>query len=414
MGILSDFQAFRNSRKQQLQYAQMMNGSIPIFTQFGADVYASDIVQQAVNCIVSELSKLQPQHVRENAYDVTPVTDSQIQWVLENPNTYMTTKDFLEKISWNLLLKFNSFIIPHFVNGQLMALYPISPEAVTFYEDNKTGYLLVGFKFGNNDETILDYKDVIHIRYRYAKNELMGGNQNGNPDLDSLLKILQVNHTLIEGLEKNLKMGYAIQGVVQGKTMMNDKALKQNLEQIIDILESNKNGFLMLDSTTSFMPFSRNIQAIDPNVLQFIDSKILRNWSISLPILTGDYTKEQYEAFYQKAIEPIVISFSQAFTKCLFSDREKGFGNKIRFYTEELSFLSTQQKLEFVKEVAGRGALTNGKILSIFGINALHAGPTANKRFMSLNYVDVDIANQYQLNNAGAKADKNTGGEKNE
>ena len=47
-----------------------------------------------------------------------------------------------------------------------------------------------------------------------------------------------------------------------------------------------------------------------PIITKFIDEKILRNYGVSLPILTGDYTKEQYEAFYQKALEPLINTTS--------------------------------------------------------------------------------------------------------
>ena len=79
------------------------------------------------------------------------------------------------------------------------------------------------------------------------------------------------------------------------------------------------------------------------------------------------------------------------------------FGNSIRIYPEELIFLSTTQKLEFVKMVGERGALTNNKILQLFGLPPYKGGDV---RLQSLNYVDVEIANEYQLANAGSAAVK--------
>ena len=50
--------------------------------------------------------------------------------------------------------------------------------------------------------------------------------------------------------------------------------------------------------------------------------------------------------------------------------------------------------------MADRGALTNNQLLGIFGIPPYEGGDV---RYMSLNYCDVNIANQYQLNKAGAE-----------
>ena len=93
------------------EYADILNGFTPIYSQFGSDIYASDVVQQAINCIVSELKKLTPQHVRTVDGDVQPIK-SNIQSVLNAPNEVMTTSEFIEKIIWNLYLNYNSFIVP--------------------------------------------------------------------------------------------------------------------------------------------------------------------------------------------------------------------------------------------------------------------------------------------------------------
>ena len=41
-----------------------MNGYTPVFSQFGNDVYASDIVQNAISIICNDMSKLLPKHIR--------------------------------------------------------------------------------------------------------------------------------------------------------------------------------------------------------------------------------------------------------------------------------------------------------------------------------------------------------------
>ena len=88
-----------------------MNGFAPIFTQFGTNIYASDVVVQALKCIVDEMKKLNPTHVRYNGSDPVPVK-STVQDVLNNPNPLMTTNEFLEKMVWLLLMNYNAFIIP--------------------------------------------------------------------------------------------------------------------------------------------------------------------------------------------------------------------------------------------------------------------------------------------------------------
>ena len=84
------------------KFAPTMNGFAPIYTQFGTNIYASDVVQQALKCIVDEMKKLNPMHVRYINNDPNPVKGS-VQDVLENPNELMTTSEFIEKTTWLLL-----------------------------------------------------------------------------------------------------------------------------------------------------------------------------------------------------------------------------------------------------------------------------------------------------------------------
>lgn len=395
-------------------YADILNGFTPIYSQFGSNIYASDVVQQAINCIVSEIKKLRPQHIREiieSGSDITSV-NSDIQKVLRQPNEIMTAADFLEKITWQLFFNYNSFIIPTYYTWKddkgnfqrrYTGLYPVQPAQVDFIQDAKND-LYVKFRFVNNYETTLKYSDVIHIRYRYSVSDYMGGNEAGQPDNAALLKTLSLNDTLLNGVAKAMKASYAINGVVKYKTLMDDGKTEAALKELEKKLQNNESGFLPLDISGEFTPIQNKIQLVDADTLKFIDEKILRHFGVPLPILTGDYTKQQYEAFYQKTIEPLVIAYSQAFTKGLFTQREQSYGNKIQFYPKDLIFMSTDQTLQMVNLLGASGALYENEKRVAFGLRPLPE--LEGKRLQSLNYVDASIANKYQVGNDG-----NTGGE---
>lgn len=380
----------------------MLNGYTPIFSQFGDDIYASDVVQQAISCIALEIKKLQPTHIK-NDVDVISISGN-IQNVLNNPNPIMTKSDFLEKIIWNLFLKSNSFIIPFYEVGRLTSLYPVDPTSVIFLQDN-TENLFIKFVFSNNYETILKYSDVIHIRHKFSKNEFMGGNESGQFDKEHLLDTLQLNKNLLEGITKNIKTGYSLNGVVKYNTMLDDGTMQENLKALEEKIKNSESGFLAMDLKGEFIPLSRNIQTIDEPTLKFVDEKILRNFGVSLPILLGDYTKEQYEAFYQKTLEPIIISLSDAFTKGIFTKREIEFSNKIVFYSKELIFMNTSQKLEMIRLLGDSGAMYENEKREAFGLKPLRE--LAGIRMQSLNYVNVDIAQSYQLNTEGGEENRN-------
>lgn len=394
------------------KWAQQLNGYTPIFSQFGTDIYASDVVQQAVKCIVDEMKKLNPTHIRYTGNDPVPI-NGDIQRVLNNPNPLMTTSEFLEKITWLLLLNYNVFILPTYYvwtdesgteQRRYDGLYPLKPTQVTFIED-PSGQLYVNMRFENNFETTIKYDNLIHIRYNFSVNEYMGGDVSGQPDHAPLLNTLELNHTLLQGVAKAMKASYAINGVVKYNTMMDDGKTEAALKELEQKLNNSESGFLPLDLKAEFTPLEHKVSLVDEATLKFVDEKILRNWGVPLPILTGNYTKAQYEAFYQKTLEPLIISISQAFTKKLFTDREKSFGNQIKLYPKDLIFMTVEQTLEMVNMLSNTGSIYENEKRVAFGLRPLPE--LEGKRYMSLNWVDVDIANQYQIDKAKGNTTKN-------
>ena len=367
----------RKSPKKQ-KWAQMLNGYTPIFSQFGTNIYASDVVQQAVKCIVDEMKKLNPTHIRYNRNDPVPVSGT-IQTLFNDPNPVMTTSEFLEIISWMLLLNYNAFILPTYYiytnkDGTQVrvydGLYPLKPTFVEFIED-ESNRLYVKMRFENNFETTIPYSDLIHIKYNYSVNEYMGGDVSGQPDHKPVLDTLQLNQTLLEGVAKAMKASYAVNGVVKYNTMLDDGKTEAAMQELETKLRNTESGFLPLDLKSEFTPLERSTQLVDEATLKFIDEKILRNWGVPLSILTGDYTKEQYAAFYQKTLEPLIISISQAFTKKLFTRRERAFGNEIRLYPKDLIFMTVDQTLEMVNMLSNTGSIYENEKRVAFGLQPL-------------------------------------------
>ncbi len=95
MGLFDYFK----KRIKNYNMTKMLNGDRAVFTQFGNDVYASDVVLNCVRCIATEISKLQPKHIRTDSNSgIQKEVNSDLNRLLKfGPNPLMTTSDFLEK-----------------------------------------------------------------------------------------------------------------------------------------------------------------------------------------------------------------------------------------------------------------------------------------------------------------------------
>lgn len=396
------FDKFFKKQPKNSEFAKTLNGFMPIYSQFGTNIYASDVVQQALKCIVDEVKKVNPMHVRYVNSDAIPVK-STVQDVLDYPNDLMTTSEFIEKVTYLLLLNYNVFILPIYytwidkkTNAERRSyeqLYPLNPTQVDFIQDD-SGELYVKFWFWNGETTTIKYSNVIHIRYNYSVNEYMGGNELGQPDNDALLKTLELNNTLLTGIAKAMKASYSVNGIVKYNTLLDDGKTEQALHDLENKLKHNESGFLPLDLKSEFTPISKSANIIDDKTLKFVDEKILRTWGIPVEILNGNYSKETYESFFQKSIEGLIKAFSQAFTKKLLTPRERSYGNRIEFYAEDLIFMSINQKIDLVNLLSPTGSIFENEKRTIFGLKPLEE--LEGKRYMSLNWINTEDASEYQ------------------
>ena len=395
---------FRRSPKNT-KMASTMGGFAPLYPQFGNDIYNSDVVQQAVKCIVDEISKLRPEHIRMNGGDPVPVTKgSSVAKILKEPNPLMTTKEFLEKFTWLLLLNDNAFAIPTYYTWidkdtkverrRYESIYPLNPSQVDFIED-AAGRLFVKFWSRNGTNTTVAYKDVVHVRHSFSVSEYMGGNEWGQPDNKAILETVKLNYALLKGIAKAMNASYAVNGVVKYNTMMDDGKTEAAIKELEKHLQNNESGLLPLDIKAEYTHLPRDLKVVDEATLKFVDEKILRNFGVPLDILRGDYSQETYNAFYQKSLEPIIIAMSQAFTKKLFTEREKDFGNEIKFYPKDLIFMTVQQTLEMINILSPTGGLTENEKRAALGLRPLPE--LEGKRYMSLNWIDANDASQYQV-----------------
>lgn len=412
MGWLQKIKSALTSKSTGLDYASVMTGRTPIYSSFGQDIYASDVVTQAMGCVINEIKKLAPVHVIQDGMDLIPAGAGDVrQHILNRPNHYMNTSDFLSRVMYYYFAKCNSWVVPTYkvtTNGRKVytGLYPVTPNSVTFVED-ATGELFVQLYFeAEREPWTLPYSDIIHLRRDYGPAEYMGGGPDGLPDDRALLRTLEINHQMLTGISKAMKSSQAINGVVKWGSIIEKQRLEAAMVEWERKLQSSESGIIGMDMASTYTPITKDIKLVDAATLKFIDEKILRGFGVSLSILTGDFTKAQHEAFYQHACEHIVIQLTQEFTRVLFTPTEsESYGHKIQFFSKELTFLSTDQKISMINLLAPTGAMYENEKRAAFGMRPLPE--LVGKRYMSLNWIEASKANEYQV---GKEDDPDDGG----
>jgi HK97 family phage portal protein len=374
---------------------------------FGTNISKSDVVKIAIDRIASQCAKLKSRHIK-NENDKT-VTDKagKLSFILKHkPNEVMTPYQFIYKIITKLFIDDNSFIYPMFDDGELKGLYPLNPIMVEPIVDGDNNYYL-RFQFENKETFIIPYENIIHLKRFYHDNDIFGGSGHKG-DQEALLKAININENVLQGVENALRSSMQIKGLLKMNAMLNETDKNKQLASFNEILrESIKNkgsSIIPIDLKSEYIPLSVDPKLIDAETLEFLNDKILNYFGVSSPIFSSNYSEDEFNSFYEQTIEPLAIQLSEVFSLGLLTDNEIKRGEQVVFYSERLQYASWNTKVTAIEKLMGLGIMSLNESRALLGLEPVENG---DKRLQSLNYVDALKANQYQvgesedLNNEG-------------
>lgn len=391
----------QNVPSEQTQL-KMLNGYVPVFTQFGTEPYDNDIVRSAVDSIARNAAKLKPKHIRRSNGAVTPQNSNLERLLQVRPNKYMDAYTFYYKVVTQLFIKNNAFIFIDTANdGTIRGFYPITSNYVELIESR--GQVWAKFTFINGEKLTLPYTDLIHLRRHFYSNDFWG-ESNSNV----LAPTMDLITTTNQGIVNSVKQSAFIRGILKfTQSMMKPSDIKAERDRFVNEYLSidNNGGIGAIDAKADFIPMKNEPVTVDDKQQAYIKNTIYDYFGTNEAIIQSKYTEDEWNAFYESTLEPIAIQLSLEFTAKLFSDREQGFGNEIIFEASRIQYASIKSKISLIKETMPFGLLTVNEAREVFNMGPVDGG---EKRLISLNYVDASIQNQYQL---GGGSDGNNEGQ---
>jgi len=408
LGILNYLKSILPNNKTTT-YASWLTNSQPIFTSFGNDIYLSDFVNNAIERVASEISKIEIKSIVENGENVNIQNDDITRLFRFKPNPLQTTSDFLSNVEWLRRKHSNAFIYPQYEivtlpNGRqfrrYIAFYPLKPQVV-YIGENEGKVWEVRLDFENGSSYTLPYADLIHMKWRRGDNTVVGGgdDQGKSNDYDIIRTIDALDKT-IQGLPKSIEASLQIKGVYAAKTLADQNKLNKIRDDFEDHITVSKSGMIATDLAGEFTPVKISPPEIGDTALNFLKSVIQERYGVSAAILSGDYTGEQHSSFYQTVIEEFIVQFEQATTACLFTKREQDVGHNIKCYYSKVNYMDNSSKMNLANLAKETGVMTLNQINAMFGIEPWEGG---NRRLQSLNYVNIEDIDNYQKSKAGVK-----------
>ena len=387
----------------------------PVLQGFGQDIYMSDLINNSIDRIATEFSKIDVASVVESDDSVAIQKDDITRLFRFQPNPLQTTKDFLASCEWLRRKTMHCFIFPQWVEvkdvygnsyRKYTAFYPLNPASVKFGQDDfGTWGVRFYWRDGTYDE--LPLSDVIHLKWRRGINLIAcGGNDYGTADVKDTLESLNVLHKLMSGLPISIENGMKLSGVYTVKTVSDAEALKKKRDEFENHIMTSKAGIVALDLAGEFQPMPTRNVVIPEATMKFLKNIVRERYGVSEDIISGKYDDNAHAAFYETCIEDAIVEFQQAFSQTLFSPREQDIGHRVKCYYNKVEYYSTANKIQLAQIARETGMMTINQIAEMFGLEPFDGG---DRRLQSLNFVNINMVDSYQQKGAGSNGENGQG-----
>lgn len=388
---------------------QLISSFNSFYAPFGNNIAKSDVVKICIDRIASQCAKLKPRYIKTKNDKTVTEKKGTLSFLLKyQPNEIMTPYDFIYKTITLLLLNDNAFVYPMFDKhtNELKGIYPLRPQTVEIKEDS-LGSFYIKLLFDNGKSYTLPYENIIHLRRHYGQNDIFGGNGSLG-DHEAILKTISINDSLLQGIDNAIKSSMQIKGIIKMNGMLSEDDKKKQKElfdsALSEAMSVKRSSIIPIDLKSEYIPLQVDPKLIDKDTLEFLQSKILDYFGVSVPIFGNQYSEDDYNSFYESTIEPIAIQLSEAFSLGLLTKNQLEKKEEIVFYSHRLQYASWNTKVSAIEKLMSLGIMSINESRALLGLEPIENG---NKRLQSLNFVDADKANVYQVGKKEEKEDEN-------
>ena len=199
-------------------------------------------------------------------------------------------------------------------------------------------------------------------------------------------------HIQNQGIEEGVKSAatYRFYAQVNNFSKTEDLAKERQRFSEENFSKDAQGGGLLLFPNTY-----QNINQVksDPYVVKADEMKLIKDnvyqyFMINEDVLTNKAYGDAWSAFYEGAIEPFAIQFSEVMTKMLFTFREQGNGNGIMLTANRLQYMTNNDKLNVSSQLLDRGVMSINDIREIWNLTPVDGGDV---RIIRGEYYDANM-----------------------
>ncbi|MEE1098253.1 MAG: phage portal protein [Bacteroidales bacterium] len=356
---------------------KMISGYEPRFTNFEGSIYESELIRASINARATHISKLK--------VDVLGSARPSLRVKLQKgPNSFQTWSQFLYRLSTILDVHNTAFIVPVYDEyGEPSGIFCPLPSQCEVVQYGKTPYLRYKFRDGNTAAIEYEFCGVM-TKFQY-KDDVFG---ESNRALLPTLDLISIENQGIQEATKS-SAAYRFWAKVNNFTKTEDLAKERKRFTEENFSKESKGGGMLLfpNTYTDIHQIEAKPWVINPQQMKEIRENVYDYFGVNDEVLKNKAFGDAWTAFYEGAIEPFAIQFSEVMTRMLFTFREQGNGNKVVASSNRLQYLSNNEKLNVSSQMLDRGIMSINDVREIWNLPPVEGGDT---RIIRGEYYNAD------------------------
>ena len=356
---------FKNRPKPEGRYEgifKMLNGYTPHFTTWGGNIYESELIRAAINARATHISKLKV----ETQGAARPMLQNKLK---HGPNQFQTWGQFLYRLSTLLDVHNTAFICPVYdMYGEPSGIYTPLPQRCEIVQYNDVPYLRYEFSDGQRAAIELMYCGIM-TKYQY-KDDFMGENNH------ALFPTMDLIHIQDQGIKEGVKSAATYRFMAQLANFSKAEDLaKERKRFTAENFEKDGGGMLLFPNTyQNIKQIDVKPWVVDADQVKVIRANVFEYFGVNEDVLQNKAYGDAWAAFYEGAIEPFAIQFSEVMTKMLFTLREQTQGNMVMASANRLQYLSNNEKLNVSSQMLDRGIMSINDVREIWNLPPVEGG----------------------------------------
>lgn len=342
-------------------FFETLSAYTPIFTSWGGKIYESELVRAAIHARATHASKL--------SVTVQGSAKPKLQTKMKTgPNEWQTWGQFLYRLSTILDVQNTAFIVPvQDYYGEASGIYPILPSLCTIVDVDGEPWLR--YQFQNDEYAAIEMRYCgMMTKFQYT-NDFFGEN---NAALAPTMELINIqNQGIAEGVKSAATFRFMAK--INNFTKSEDLA-KERKRFTRDNLQGDGGVLLFPNTYSDIQQIKSSPFVVDAEQMNAIKENVYNYFGVNGEVLQNKAYGDAWSAFYEGAIEPFAIQFSDVATKMLFTERERASGSFVMATANRLQYMSNTEKLNVSAQMADRGIMNRDEIREIWNLSPLPNG----------------------------------------